>query len=283
MIHLMFARLHELVNQNDLIFTDQYSTHASQCETCFYHVSSLIFRSNFWREKYQKSLLRTRIADKKLTLLLGHSDELITSKVYFVSKLKGFNSTWSTNARPYRNKLFSLPLGLSNPTRESPLHEIAGDTDLLLEALKFDDNEIEFNSNYYANFTVATNPIERQFVIDVLKRIQIKIHNQKFDRNGRLQYLKGIRQSTFVICPEGNGVDTHRLWETLYLGRIPIIKNNLAISSLISDLPVLVVDDWNELLDHNLVEHKYRSLRAGDFKFEKLSARYWIERFCKSR
>lgn len=278
----MFSGLYELVNQNDLIFTDQYSTHASQCQTCYYHISSLIFRSDFWRGRYQKSLLRSKIPNEKLTLLLGHSDDFITSKVYFVSKLKGFNSTWSTNAKPFGNHLHSLPLGLSNPTMESPLHEIAGDTDLLLEALKFDDNELGFNSNYYANFTIATNPIERQIVIDVLKRIQIKMQNQKFDRNGRLQYLKGIRQSTFVICPEGNGVDTHRLWETLYLGRIPIVKNNVAISSLISDLPVLIVDDWNELLDRNLVEDKYRSLRTRNFKFGKLSASYWIGRFCKS-
>jgi len=278
----MFSQLHELVNQNDLIFTDQYLNHAGKCETCFYHKSSLIFKSDFWRGEYQKSLLRTKISGKKITLLLGHSDKLIASKVCFVSRLKGFHSTWSVNAKPFRNNLYSIPLGLSNPTMESPLHEISGDIDLLLESLKFGDYEFEFNPNYYVNFTVATNPIERQFVIDVLKRIGVKSFNQKFDRGGRLDYLKGIRQSTFVICPEGNGVDTHRLWETLYLGRIPIIKNNLAISSLISDLPVLVVNDWNELLDQNLVKEKYTSLRKREFDFKKLSASYWIGRFCKS-
>ena len=37
-------------------------------------------------------------------------------------------------------------------------------------------------------------------------------------------YRRILLNYMFVICPEGNGIDTHRMWEALYLRTIPIIK-----------------------------------------------------------
>ena len=48
------------------------------------------------------------------------------------------------------------------------------------------------------------------------------------------------------MCPQGNGVDTHRIWEALALGTIPIVRTS-SLDPLFVDLPVLVVGDWTEL------------------------------------
>ena len=38
------------------------------------------------------------------------------------------------------------------------------------------------------------------------------------------EYERDLLTSNFVLCPEGNGIDTHRVWEALYSGSIPIVR-----------------------------------------------------------
>eukprot|EP00965_Chrysotila_dentata_P239975 6203413-Pleurochrysis_carterae.AAC.2 len=38
------------------------------------------------------------------------------------------------------------------------------------------------------------------------------------------RYLEELGRYHFVLAPRGNGIDTHRLWEALLVGTIPIVK-----------------------------------------------------------
>jgi hypothetical protein len=49
-----------------------------------------------------------------------------------------------------------------------------------------------------------------------------------------------------IVCPRGNGLDTHRMWETLLLGRIAIVERS-SLDPLWDGLPVVVLDSWSEL------------------------------------
>lgn len=40
--------------------------------------------------------------------------------------------------------------------------------------------------------------------------------------------------------------DTHRLWKTLYMDSIPIVKYESA-HHLFTDLPILFINDWKEI------------------------------------
>jgi hypothetical protein len=87
----------------------------------------------------------------------------------------------------------------------------------------------------------------------------------------------------FVICPEGNGIDTHRLWEALYLKTIPIIKKN-KISPFLqkANLPILILNDWSDLTKFN--ESKLKSFYAKKKRFFNnnfLNQKYWINIFRK--
>lgn len=56
----------------------------------------------------------------------------------------------------------------------------------------------------------------------------------------------------FIAVPRGNGVDTHRLWESLYRGSIPIVLENEWSRSLVKlGLPILMIQEWSNdsLLD----------------------------------
>jgi hypothetical protein len=50
-----------------------------------------------------------------------------------------------------------------------------------------------------------------------------------------------------IAAVRGNGVDTHRLWEILYLGSIPVVKSDswsLSLKGL--NLPLEYVDGWSQ-------------------------------------
>ena len=59
-------------------------------------------------------------------------------------------------------------------------------------------------------------------------------------------YAKFSSNFQGVACPRGNGEDTHRLWETLYRGSCPVVKENLWSQSLLKlGIPMILVSDWS--------------------------------------
>jgi len=55
-------------------------------------------------------------------------------------------------------------------------------------------------------------------------------------------------QYPFVISATGNGLDSHRTWELLYLGSVVITKTS-PLDGLFKGLPVVIVRDWHEVRD----------------------------------
>ena len=49
----------------------------------------------------------------------------------------------------------------------------------------------------------------------------------------------------FVVSPHGNGLDCQNV-EAIMLGCIPIVKSS-SLNSLFYDLPVLIINEWDEL------------------------------------
>lgn len=62
------------------------------------------------------------------------------------------------------------------------------------------------------------------------------------------KYASLAAKHRFVACPEGNGIDTHRFWETLYRGSIPIVTDShFARNWQELGVPMVVVTDWSEI------------------------------------
>ena len=84
---------------------------------------------------------------------------------------------------------------------------------------------------------------------------------------------------TSVVCPRGNGLDAHRMWEALYLGRTIIVLAG-PLDPLWNGLPVLVLQTWDELLDANAESRVLNATlgfaeRAQELEVEKLFLPYW--------
>lgn len=65
-------------------------------------------------------------------------------------------------------------------------------------------------------------------------------------------FLDEILEHKFMICPQGHGMDCHRNWESLYLRRVPVMKEHPYFRELMKGFPVLFVSDWHEVTEELL-------------------------------
>ena len=50
----------------------------------------------------------------------------------------------------------------------------------------------------------------------------------------------------YIACPRGNGTDTHRFWETLYRGSIPVVKKSAWSESIARlQIPIIQLNRWD--------------------------------------
>jgi hypothetical protein len=62
------------------------------------------------------------------------------------------------------------------------------------------------------------------------------------------KYLDLLATHRFCACPRGNGVDTHRVWESLYLGVTPVVERSVLTEHVRDQgLPLVLIDDWSEV------------------------------------
>jgi hypothetical protein len=97
----------------------------------------------------------------------------------------------------------------------------------------------------------ATNPIRRTWLNQVRE-----FRNDREDMYvipypmPKEEYEAALADARAVVCPPGNGIDTHRCWETLYHGGWAIVQDNVHTRLLLAewpDLPLLLVRDAADL------------------------------------
>jgi len=86
-----------------------------------------------------------------------------------------------------------------------------------------------------------------------------------------------MTQYKFILSPPGAGEDCHRTWEALYVGCIPIVQSS-AINELYEDLPVLVVDSWDDI-NEEFLNQKWKEMSERKYDMSKLTLEYWFARF----
>jgi hypothetical protein len=121
--------------------------------------------------------------------------------------------------------------------------------------LGFVDRQLDFLSSVssstedrtieiYSNFAVHTNPEKRNAC------------RQAFENDPRVvvaenrtvpEYYADLQRSKYVLCPEGTGLDTHRVYEALLCGATPVVLRN-SLSHLYERLPVCILNSWSDPL-----------------------------------
>lgn len=177
---------------------------------------------------------------------------------------------WFTkNVNTFEKKIEAIPIGLENDM----WFPLVNKKKKIEEKLK---EPHQWKNLVYMNFNINTNPAKRQACYDYFKdfpwvTVDMKANGSDFD-----SYIDNLYNHKFTLCPEGNGIDTHRTWETLYLGNVPIELGN-ENNRFWSDLPLVTVRNWQE------VTPKYLAKRLDEMNdiepnTEYLDFQYWKDK-----
>lgn len=190
------------------------------------------------------------INHKKYTLITGMSDKAIT-KSRIKTKPDCVNRWFAVNAVTEHPQLFPIPLGIENHMGFSK-GKFTGHTWLAENVDRLHTRQKD--DVIYCNFNTATNPKQRGNIVSVLKAKGFIVY--EYDRLPYKDYCELMSECKYVLCPPGNGVDTHRLWEALYLGCVPITLKSRVYQSY--SLPIIQVGNWEDLTVEMLaINRKY--------------------------
>lgn len=166
----------------------------------------------------------------------------------------------------------SLPLGLGNSycpvtTKADLLAAVAG---------------IEKTGLLYANFRVETNPSLRGPLRERLQSAEWS-GSATFATPGLdgVSYARELASHRFALCPAGNGTDTHRMWEALYAGTIPVVERHPALEAF-RDLPILFLESLAEI-NRARLEASYGDMLGREWNWDKLFLPWWRDAFERAR
>lgn len=197
-------------------------------------------------------------------LITGNSDENF-SKV--VSLPKSIRNWYCQNNAVLNSKMVkTLPIGLENSR---------------LGRFKL----LDFNQKIFANASLdqvlvppmsMTNTSRIFAIKEAMKYAKMfKVQNKMIDEK---DYMNLTRMYRFIFCCEGNGYDSHRVWETLYRGSFPVLLNSKWAKSLqYLNLPILMIDSFEAVNQKMLTKFANRHHDFEPIKTDCLWTPFWKE------
>lgn len=202
---------------------------------------------------------------QKPCVIITHNSDYEVDEALFAKRPYCIWRWFAQNVNYDHPILIPIPIGCEN--LKSP-RGYSGDMSVLDRLLQ---RAPERRHLALLNINPQTNSKERQQVINVFSDKTWVLHSPfpcPFPHTMQL-----TRESKFVFCPRGNGIDTHRVWESLYLGAIPIVKRGVHFQGF-QDLPILMVNEWWDVTE-DLLEDEYRRISRMEFNYDKLKISYW--------
>jgi len=199
-----------------------------------------------------KYILITHNSDRNIT---NHEYKYIDKNIihWFAQNLEISN----------KEKISLMPVGLEN------LRRLKFGRKKWFKNLSIKNNDILFSFNLYTNY------LKRQSAFETLdNNLSFKIFSNTEE------YFENLKKSKFVISPEGNGLDTHRIWEALILNTFPImIKSNFTKNLKKLGVPGIYLNSWDELLDFNSskLDEIYQKETKKSFSYL-TKLKYWEEK-----
>jgi len=168
-------------------------------------------------------------------VLVSHNEDLnIDERYKSLADYPLLIKWYCQNSMLIHEKVVLIPIGIANSMW------IHGNLETLYSVKELTDLN-EKTNDFYFFFNVDTNPAKRQECKNSLESKGLVFGTHK----PHYSYLIELASHRFAICPEGNGIDSHRIWECYYLGVIPILKYSTFTAQLQRFLPCILLTDWN--------------------------------------
>ena len=182
-------------------------------------------------------------------------------------------------------KITPIPLGLDYETIMYYTH-IRNDRGPKMTPLEQENQIMELRKNIspfweripicYGNFQYLLSTKYGSDRVDAIRKIPKKLIYYD-SKSVRQTTFKNQTNFAFVVSPFGQDYECIRTWEALCLGCIVILKTS-PIDSIYADLPVLIINDWNEITQpflESAIERFKQKHQNGEIKYEKLTKKYW--------
>lgn len=226
-------------------------------------------------------LLKTcgQLVNNKFIIFTSHEDTPIDDQIQIPDNVLGIHAV---NGVYMTDKVHPFPIGLQRPL---------GKNDPRLSIMK---EVVEKGEPYtadkllYINCGLGANRNEGE-------RAYLPTFEQydwatcRFDPQSKffpyekyLDFLNEMRDHHFIVCPQGHGMDCHRNWETLYLRRVPVMKDHPYFRKLMEGFPVLFVKDWDEITEELLTDNLELYNQAQDMDLNKLDLDVIFNRIMKT-
>lgn len=163
---------------------------------------------------------------KLFNIIIHNSDRSFTPEVF--KSMKAFRHIYAINTTFQHPNLTTIPLGFVD--KQLPFIE------------SFVDKTLPRDIEIYCNFTTCTNAPKRNECLAVFQNDQRVVTETNLPV---AEYYNRLCRSKFVLCPEGTGMDTHRVYEALLCGATPVVLRN-SLSHLYEKLPVCIVNSWTD-------------------------------------
>lgn len=183
---------------------------------------------------------------KNKFVLITHNSDINIVKdplIYFILNHPLVVCWYAQNVCLKYPKLHPLPIGIANSQWNH------GDLSVFEPFMRNGGVTLK-EKDIYMNFNVNTSRVLR----DECKRICQEKGVVFLGSVSFKEHILRLSKYKFCICPQGNGVDTHRVWECLYVKTVPIMLKT-EFSKIIVEhykLPVILLDSW-DLLDIDLL------------------------------
>ena len=248
----------------------------------------------FCKTDYLKSEFQNIEKKKnKVILMSGNSDYAVTeSNVAFTPWASNptadilpdnVHHWFCTNNLTNHPRITSMPLGLDNDfmaLRDG--HGVGWDHAIqkreILSSLFCNDTGNKITGMIYANFDISTNNDWRSSVASACQDNDFITYDKH--RTEYKEFISQILSHKMVVCPLGNApqlqADNHRIYETLYCNRVPIVflqNQSILYKSIYSKLPVVILNDLEDLYKEDKIIEIYEKVKNNPVDLIKYS--FW--------
>ena len=177
-------------------------------------------------------------------LITGSSDYPIGIKYLGVLNHGKIIKWFGQNMTLSHKRAVKVPIGFDeNESTANGTADGEGGDQMLLEKLHskkkcFEDKANGLLITYASDTHQSRRNINKIFANASLARFIPKM--------GFENYMSEINEHRYVLCPRGNGVDTHRFWETLLMGSVPVVERS-GLSDLYEKFPCIIVKSFSDL------------------------------------
>jgi hypothetical protein len=203
----------------------------------------------FCKSEWLEYFFRELAPSSPFVLVASNSDRAIGRRFARYLSRPELVAWFAVNVAFEHPKLLAVPLGLGDPCEQ--YGHAGGD---VLEA---QGKRLPKRRLFDVSFNVKTNPEER---LRCLAETGLTLDAPL----SKPEYLERLASSYFCVAPSGNGIDTHRVWEALYLRTVPVVTRSV-LTDQHPDLPLVVVGDWSEFRSIDFSPELYAST-LGDWE-----------------